>query len=139
MASTLTISLDLHDSLLVARVRGSADELAEGERIVDAVHAEGARAGAARILVDFGALRGAMAAEYQLELEQYTAARLAGAKCALVLPPDCVADRAPPGDRSRFAVFGGVEEAFGWLQARRGATPVAAPTARPAHTLVHLL
>lgn len=139
MKSTTTISLDLQDFLLAARVRGSADELAEGARIVDAVHSESVRVGADRVLVDFSALGGAMASDYQLELEQYAAARFARTRCALVLPPDCVADHAAPAGASKFAVFGSVAEAFAWLQARRAAPAFAAPAARPVHTLVHFL
>jgi hypothetical protein len=139
MNSALTISLALQDGLLTARVRGSADELAEGARIVDAVRAESVRVGATRALVDFGALGGTMTLEYQSELEEYAAARLGRLKCALVLPPDCAVDPAPPPEGAKFAVFGALAGAFEWLQARRAGPGPAAPRARPEHTLVHLL
>lgn len=138
MNSALTISLDLEEGLLVARVQGSADDLVEGERVLDAIHAGSVRVGAGQVLVDFGALGGAMANDYEAELEQYVAARFARVKCALVLPPDCVAEPAAPRG-SRFAVFGSVDEARGWLRARRPAATFGAESARPAHTLVHLL
>jgi hypothetical protein len=139
MNSTMTISLDLQGSLLTARVRGYADELAEGSRIVDAVRAEALRVGADSAMVDFSDMGGAMAREYQLELEQYAGARMGRVKCALVLPADCVVDGQPPAASARFAVFGATDSAVDWLQARQPARAMAAPARRPEHTLVHLL
>jgi hypothetical protein len=138
MNSTLTISLDLQDGLLTAHVRGRADELAEGARAVDAIGAESVRLGAQRVLVDLGALGGSMVPGYQLEFEQYAAARLARWQCALVLPAGSVTgDELAPGG-AKFAVFGTQAAALGWLQAR-SAAPMATPRTRPAHSLVHLL
>ncbi|HEY8051015.1 MAG TPA: hypothetical protein VIE63_17715 [Ramlibacter sp.] len=139
MNKAMTISLELQDSLLTARVRGHVDDLAEGTRVLDAVGAESMRVGADRALVDFSELRGSLMQDYQAELAQYASARLGRLRCALLLPPLFDGERRGVSTASGLASFETEPAALDWLQQRMGAQAHSAPTRAPARTLVHLI
>lgn len=138
MTST-TISIDAQGPLLVVRVHGFSDELHQGTRIIDAVAAEGARMGTRQVLVDFSELDGMLTLAFHAELEHYAAVRLAGVKCAFVLPPEFAREVRRPPARARFAVFPTEESALEWLQGRVVPMPGFTTPASVEHTLVHLI